>query len=270
MRFLLLCLVCLTACADANVTASAQSGAGTTATTAAAASRAPSTQAFARVLQAYLRRGGRFDYAGLSADSARRADLDAYLAAVGHACVDGWSRDEQLAFYLNAYDALVIHAVLRRWPIQSVMHEDGFFGRDSYTVAGQTMTLDQLENQIIRGPRFAEPRIHFAVNCASVGCPRLWPTPFSAQNLEAELERCARAFVRQSTSVNRETRHVRLSKLFSWFARDFGSAGGVGAFVARYLDPEDAAVARDPSATLDFDDYDWAINAPSASQGAHR
>jgi len=228
--------------------------------TAPAPTTQPDTAPYARVLRAYLHSDGRFDYAGLHGDEARMADLHAYVSSVGAARPEAWPRDEQLAFYLNAYNALVLLAVERRWPIDSVMHEDGFFDTDKYTVAGREQTLNELETDVIRG-RFHEPRIHFAVNCASLGCPRLWPTPFSARNLERELERRTRVFVRATTTVNREAGRVRVSKLFQWFAPDFGAAGGPGAFVARYLDPEDAAIAR-RVVIPDFASYDWALNAP--------
>ncbi len=226
----------------------------------AAPTTQPDTAPYARVLQAYLHADGRFDYAALHGDEARMADLHAYVSSVGTARPGAWPRDEQLAFYLNAYNALVLLAVERRWPIDSVMHEDGFFDTDKYTVAGEDRSLNELETHLIRR-RFHEPRVHFALNCASLGCPRLWPTPLSAQNLEAEFERRTRAFVRTTTTVNREAGRVRVSKLFQWFAPDFGTAGGPGAFVARYLDPEDAAIAR--SVVIpEFAEYDWALNSP--------
>ena len=97
---------------------------------------------------------------------------NAFVTTVGTLEPDALGRDEQLAFYINAYNALVIKAVLAKLPIDSVMSAPGFFDREKHVVAGQEMTLNHLENEIIRSARFAEPRIHFLVNCASVGCPR--------------------------------------------------------------------------------------------------
>jgi len=218
------------------------------------------------VLQAHLRTSGRFDYAGLHNDTARMADLHAYLESVGAARPDAWSRDEQLAFYLNAYNALVLLAMERRWPIESVMHEDGFFDTDTYAVAGEDRSLNDLETHVIRSQRFHEPRIHFAVNCASMGCPRLWPAPFKAANLESELERRTRLFVRATTVIDRTNGTATVSKLFSWFARDFGRAGGVNEFIASRLDAEDAAIMRNAPLIPEFADYDWSLNAPVPAQ----
>jgi len=220
----------------------------------------PDTASFARVLTDHLRPDGRFDYAALHGDEARMADLHEYVSSVGEARPDSWSRDEQLAFYLNAYNALVLLAVDRRWPIDSVMHEDGFFDTDKYMVAGEDMTLNALETDLIR-QRFHEPRIHFAVNCASVGCPRLWPAPFTRANLEAELERRARLFVRATTQVDREHGTMTLSKIFEWFAPDFAPAGGHREFVAARLDAEDATVARNSALIPQFAEYNWALNS---------
>jgi hypothetical protein len=219
----------------------------------------PSTTGWATILRTYTTADGGFRYAALHAHAEHRALLDTYVHAIGTADPSRWTRDEQLAFYLDAYNALTVHAVIARWPLRSVMDVPGFFDRVEHRVAGRAMTLNHLENEVIRA-RFSEPRIHFAVNCASASCPPLHREPFTGQrDLDATLDRLTRAFVRRSTRVSDDT--VRVSKLFEWFAGDFASRGGVRAFVASYLDDQAAARVRDEARTIAHSTYDWAVNA---------
>lgn len=223
-----------------------------------AAPAAPSMASWADVLQTYVNDDG-FRYAALHADDEAKAKLAASVLAIGRAeDLASWPRDERLAFLINAYNVLTVHAVIERWPIEGVMQVDGFFDGIEHTVAGEAMTLNTLENERIRAV-FGEPRIHFAVNCASTSCPPLRNTPFDAQSLEASLEEQSRTFVRASTTIR--GRRVTLSKLFEWFADDFTEGGGVREFIAARLDEDDAAVVRNERTTLRYSDYDWSPNA---------
>jgi hypothetical protein len=219
----------------------------------------PSTTGWAMILRSYTTTDGGFRYAALHAHAEHRALLDAYVHAVGTADPSRWTRDEQLAFYLDAYNALTVHAVISRWPLRSVMDVQGFFDRVEHRVAGRAMTLNHLENDVIRAG-FRDPRIHFAVNCASASCPPLHREPFTTQrDLGATLDRLTRAFVRRSTRVTNDA--VRVSKVFEWFAADFEPRGGVRAFVASQLDEPAASQVREESRTLRHATYDWATNA---------
>lgn len=219
----------------------------------------PSATGWATVLRTYVTADGGFRYSALRAHPEHLALLDAYAEAVGRADPSRWSRDEQLAFYLDAYNAITVRAVVTRWPIESVMDVPGFFDRIPHRVAGREMTLNHLENEILRA-RFGDPRVHFAINCASASCPPLHREPFSGRrDLDALLDRLARTFVRRTTSVSAD--RVRVSKLFEWFESDFARRGGVRAFVASYLDPVPAAEARDEGRALSYAPYDWATNA---------
>lgn len=219
---------------------------------------APSMAPWAEVLETYVSADG-FRYAALHADDEAKAKLSAAVEAVGSAQdLASWSSDQRLAFLINAYNILTVHAVIERWPIGGVMEVEGFFDGIEHSVAGESMTLNTLENERIRAV-FGEPRIHFAVNCASTSCPPLRNTPFDAESLEASLEEQARAFVRSSTSVR--GRRATLSKLFDWFADDFTAGGGVREFVALRLDEDDATTVRNERTTLRYTDYDWSPNA---------
>jgi len=170
-------------------------------------------------------------------------------------------RQEQLAFYINAYNILTVSAVVQRFPIDSVMSVPGFFDTITHTVAGNPMTLNALENDIIRA-QFGEPRIHFAVNCASVGCPWLDGTPFTGETLDAALTRLTRQFVGQSTSLDTRRRRVVVSQLFEWFATDFEAAGGVRAFLVAHTEHDQTRVqVASPGMRIAYFPYDWALNA---------
>jgi hypothetical protein len=185
--------------------------------------------------------------------------LERFVQTIGEANPGRWPRAEQLAFFINAYNALTVDSVLDLWPVRSVMAEEGFFNQRRHRVAGQMMTLDHLENQIIR-PRFREPRIHFLVNCASVGCPPLQAQAFTAANLEGQLAAATRRFVRRSTRVDRTGRTVELSKLFEWFAADFQRSGGVRRFVGAQLPAADRQVVESEQTRLRYRQYDWSLN----------
>ncbi|MFK7989206.1 MAG: DUF547 domain-containing protein [Sandaracinaceae bacterium] len=217
------------------------------------------TTAWEALLDAYVTNDGGFRYAALRGREADVARLAEVVEAVGAASPDGWSRDAQLAFYLNAYNVLTVNSVLSHWPLEGVMTVDGFFDEETHRVAGVDRTLNALENEIIRDrERFGEPRIHFGVNCASVGCPWLSGDAFTAANLEAQLAALSQSFVRRTTRLEGGALHV--SQIFEWFAADF-APDGVRAFLAARLEGELADSARDEGTALSFDEYDWALNA---------
>ncbi len=211
------------------------------------------------ILATYRTEDGGFRYAALHAATEDRAKLNAFTEAIATASVEGLSRDEALAFYINAYNALTIASVLELWPVENVLSEEGFFDERTHQVAGQTVTLNALENETIRGERFAEPRIHFAVNCASTSCPPLQPLPFTAENLEAQLAAGAREHVRRTTEI--AGRRATVSQLFEWFEGDFERVGGVRAFVAAQLDEAGASTVSNERTRLRYRPYDWSINA---------
>jgi len=217
----------------------------------------PSTEGWAAILEAYVTDDGGFRYEALRSNSEHVAALDAYVAAIAAANPEPWSMDARLAFYINAYNALTIHSVLELWPVTSVMQEDGFFEEREHEVAGETLTLNGLENEVIR-EGFSEPRIHFAVNCASKGCPPLHGEPFTAENLESNLETLTTEFVRSTTRIR--GRRVQVSQLFEWFEGDFEEAGGVRAFLARYLEGEAKAAVENERTRITHFEYDWDLN----------
>jgi hypothetical protein len=214
------------------------------------------------------------DYAGFARD---RAALDAYrtaLAGVGEADFAGWSEDDRLAFLVNAYNAHTIALVLTRYPdLASIKDLGGWvtspWKQRFFELLGASRSLDDVEHRLIRGGVGArEPRVHFALNCASIGCPALRPEAYRGDALGGQLADQTRRFLsdRARNRVDAAARRLEVSKIFEWYGEDFvRAAGSVERFLAPYaalLTDDDGARAGVAAAAVPvvFLDYDWALN----------
>lgn len=172
------------------------------------------------------------------------------------------SDDEKLAFWINAYNAHTINAVLAHWPkiesVSKVYPDFGFFKRAEMLVGGKKYALNDIENTIIR-PTFKDPRIHAALNCASVSCPPLRPHAFHAATLDAELDAAMGAFIQDAKRNKIGADGVQLSEIFNWYKADFEAAGGVKAYFKKFLKDPEMIKALD-AAELKFMPYDWNLN----------
>ena len=222
-----------------------------------------------RLLQRHVK-AGRVDYAALANE---RATLDEYLYRVAETDPAALADDnERFAFYINAYNAVTLRAVLDRlppdatsWPRFSVTKVKGFWKGFAYRVGRRDLTLDQIEHKILR-PLFKRPRVHFAIVCASKGCPALASRVYRPATLKAQLEAAARAFFRRSDAlrVEREKKIVYLSPLFQWFKNDFRAYPYHHEleFVANFVDPSLARFLRRERErlTIRYLPYDWTLN----------
>lgn len=233
---------------------------------AAASEPGGATAAWDRVLHRFGHDGG-LDYAGLAAD---RADLDSYLASLDAVRPDELSEKARLAFWINAYNAVVVGHVLERYPgIESVKKVDGFFDALTFPVAGEPRTLDAIEKQ---ARSMGDPRVHFAVVCASVSCPDLRGEAYVPQRLDEQLEDQTRSFLgnpEKGLRYDPGDDVLWLSSIFKWYAGDFTGGSTIVAFFARgkvvdwvrpHVPPELARTLekRDPS--VRYLDYDWNLN----------
>lgn len=219
----------------------------------------------------------RLDYAGIHAE---RPTLVGYLdglTAVTEAEYRGWTREQKLAFLINAYNAFTVELVLTRYPnLQSIKDLGRLWNspwkQEFFTLLGARRSLDDLEHGLIRAPgMFDEPRIHFAVNCAAVGCPMLREEAFVASRLDVQLEDGVRRFLADRTRNRYDAgaNALLMSRIFDWYRADFAvgrpGVGSVPQFVARYADllADDAAAragVRQARAPIRYLDYDWALN----------
>lgn len=218
---------------------------------------APDTAPLAAVLTASVKEN-RVDYAAVRA---QRKNLEAYVAAVAAADPKALGADAK-AFHINAYNALVLLAVLREQDarggkLASVLDVKGFFDVQTHVVAGQTLTLNALEEQKLRRA-FEDPRIHFAVNCASQSCPPLRATPYTTAGLDAALDDATRAYLAGTEGIRPTATGVSVTKLLEWYAADFGGLKGVTAFLLKHAP---AAHHAGIQKGITFHEYGWALNA---------
>lgn len=196
----------------------------------------------------------------------RRA-LAAYIAFLAATPIDRYNRPEQRAFWINLYNALTIKVVLDHYPVGSIrdidispgLFQDGPWGRKLIVVAGEMLSLDDIEHRILR-PIWRDPRLHYAVNCAALGCPDLQPRAFTGANAETLLEAAARAFVNHPRGARFDGDRLVVSSIYDWFEADFGgSEAGVVEHLRRYGSPELRARLADRRG-YDDDVYDWSLN----------
>ena len=219
-----------------------------------------------RVLEAY-QHGGGIDYEGLRVD---RADLDAFLKGLSAVRIDAWSTPDRIAFWCNVYNAVVVFHVLERYPeIESVREVSGFFDELKFDVANRSMTLDEIESA---ARDLGDPRVHFAVVCASTSCPDLQPDPFEGAILEQQLEEATREFLADAEKGMRyepQQGTVYLSSIFKWYAGDFTGGSTAVAFFARsgvldwvlaHVPPAQAERIRESDPKVRYMEYDWGLN----------
>jgi len=232
-----------------------------------AVSAAPLHSAWSMLLEKYVKDGG-VDYVGFKKDE---ASLDEYLAFLDAADPLKLSTDEQLALYINAYNSYTVKLILDHFedgqPVSSIKKIGGFFTGPwkikFCRVGGEVYSLDNIEHDIIR-PLFKEPRIHFAVNCASKSCPPLISEAYEADILELQLNANTIAFVNNAKFNYVEGSNLYISKIFTWFAEDFDN-DPLG-FIAQYAksDFKESLAKLGSSVNLNYLDYDWSLNSRAA------
>ena len=215
---------------------------------------------FAGLLEKYVI-AGKVDYAGFKAEE---KTLDNYLDLLSKIDPGRLSRNEQFAFYANAYNAWTIKLILSGYPgVQSIKDLGSLFKspwkKKIARIDGRVMTLDHIEHDILR-PRFKDPRVHFAINCAAKSCPPLSRTPFSGDQLDAQLDRLARAFVNDPKNNDLKGNTLYVSSIFKWFKTDF--TGGIVDFFLRYSENDLNAKLRTigNDIKISYLDYDWSLN----------
>jgi len=207
----------------------------------------------------------RVDYRALA--GAEAATLDRAVANMAAVPIGRYSRDEQLAYWINLYNAVTLQVVAGHYPVASIRDIDispGWFSDGPWdaalvTVEGEALTLNDIEHRILR-PIWQDPRIHYAVNCASLGCPDLAADAYRGGDIAGRLDAAARRYINHPRGVTLRDGRVTVSKIYDWFLEDFGgSVSGLMAHFGRYAEPELAAglAAR---GEVDGTAYDWALN----------
>ena len=228
--------------------------------------------AWQEILNGYLRTDhpsgvNRFDYGGLKANAEHTASLAAYLQGLQAIDPRPYSAAEQKAYWINFYNALTVQLVANAYPVDSIrdMGDNwlipGPWDDAHAEVVGEELTLNDIEHEILR-PIWQDNRIHYAVNCASFGCPNLAALAYTAANTEQLLEDGASAYVNHARGVAFDGEDVTVSSIYDWYQADFDdSEEGVLAHLAKYAAPELAEQLRAFKGDVDYA-YDWSLNAP--------
>lgn len=232
------------------------------------------------------------DYNGFKQNRERLTQYLSSLAKVEQATFDSWPEADQLAFLINAYNAYTIDLILTAYPkIDSIRDLGGFFSspwkKDIAPLLGKTRTLDEIEHALIRGQNervkgYNEPRIHFAVNCASIGCPALREEAYSGESLDSQLDAQTKRFLADTSRNRMDGNTLKLSRIFDWYSEDFENNAvresepwqgaqsvnteNLSQFLLLYKDAlnlsaQQESLLEQESAELEFLDYDWALNA---------
>jgi hypothetical protein len=225
---------------------------------------APEVAAFDRILKTYVLDNGTVQYAALKAGL---DPLARFVQQIGAVSPDSHpslfpSRAHKLAYWLNAYNALVLWAMAKEYPekkdrLNGLIGRYQFFMRIKFKAGGRDLTLNEMETNAIR-KQFHEPRIHFAIVCASRGCPWLSRDAFTGARLEEQLEARTRLFLNQTRNIrfNSAQRKVSLSQIFEWYDEDFGdSTEKLMAFIGKYR-----TELRQGKWKVRYIEYDWGIN----------
>jgi hypothetical protein len=217
---------------------------------------------FTSLLQKHVDSDGMVDYKGFIADS---AEFNAYLSLLEthHPNEKNWSKDEQLAYWINAYNAFTIRLIIRNYPVESIKDLGGSIYRVNtpwdikfINIEGNAYHLNNIEHSIIR-KQYDEPRIHFALVCAAISCPKLRNEAFEAARLESQLEDQARHFFNSQSRNQISPNAPKVSKLMDWYGGDFKNhAASIPAYINKYSKIKIAAGAK-----LDYLDYRWELNA---------
>jgi hypothetical protein len=197
---------------------------------------------------------------------ADRNSLAQYIKALEATPVSRLPRDAQMAFWINLYNAKTIDIVLAHYPVKSIrdislggLFTIGPWKQKNMTVEGKSLSLDDIEHNILR-KQWKDPRIHYAVNCASMGCPNLGTRPFTPGNLEAMLDEGARSFVNHPRGASVSNGRLTLSRIWQWYRDDFGRTD---ADIIRHVSQYAAPALRhqlDRIREIDGYDYDWTLN----------
>ena len=207
----------------------------------------------------------RVDYAGWSASAADRAALTAYIAALSRRDPLSLTRPEQFAYWANLYNAVTVDVVLDNWPVRSIREirsglRPGPWRRKLVTVGGVDLSLDDIEHEILR-KGWTEPRVHYAVNCASIGCPNLPLRAFRGATLGPALDAAARAYINSPRGVRFDGEVLVVSSIYKWYAADFGGSDArVIAHLGRHAD-EPLKTRLQRVTRIGRDAYDWSLNA---------
>lgn len=211
----------------------------------------PSHETWDALLKKHVSATGQVNYKGIKAEKSK---LEDYLKTLStNAPEESWSKAEQMAFWINAYNAFTIKLIVDNYPTSSItkLHAGKPWDQKWIKIGSKTYTLNNIENDILR-PQFKDARIHFAVNCAAKSCPPLLNAAWTAANLNANLDAQAKKFINNPAFNKLSEKKAEVSKIFEWYAADFGKLID---FLNKYATTKVSAKAK-----VSYLEYDWGLN----------
>ena len=203
------------------------------------------------LLQTHVSVNGNVDYRNFKTNNQKLQEYIGLLA--NNVPNSAWTKEEKLAYWINAYNALTVDLIIRNYPIQSIKDIDDPWEQRLWKLGNKTYSLEEIEHEILR--KMNEPRIHFAIVCASFSCPKLQNKAFTAEGLEAQLTAATKEFLGDTNRNEISETSIRISKIFDWFSKDFTENGSLIDFLNQY-----SKVNITPNAKKRYKDYNWALN----------
>jgi hypothetical protein len=222
----------------------------------------PSHQIFDELLKKHVNKAGVVNYRGFIEDKDK---LEKYLDLLSNNAPDRqkWTKDQQLAYWINAYNAFTVKLIVDNYPVESIqdLHPkikiplvNTVWHIKFFKIGGEDANLDEIEHKILR-KEFDEPRIHFAINCASFSCPPLLNEAFFPERIDTQLDKVAKSFINDTKRNKISPNQIEISKIFSWFKGDFTKKGSLIDYLNKY-----STVKINPKAKVSYLEYDWSLN----------
>jgi hypothetical protein len=203
------------------------------------------------LLQKNVSKNGDVNYKAFQKDS---KELQAYLNELsGNVPTKSWSKNATLAYWINAYNAYTVKLILDNYPTKSIKEINDPWGKKFISLGNKKYSIEEIEHEILR--KMAEPRIHFAINCASFSCPNLLNEAYTETKLEKQLVAVSKSFINDKTKNTITENKIEISKIFDWFSGDFKKKGSVIDFLNQY-----STIKISSKAKVNYKDYNWKLN----------
>jgi hypothetical protein len=203
------------------------------------------------LLKKHVSGSGNVKYNGFVKD---KRELESYLNVLeANTPSKSWSRNATLAYWINVYNAYTVKLIVDNYPVKSIKEISNPWGKKFFTLGGEKYSLEEVEHKILR--KMGEPRIHFAINCASYSCPNLLNEAYTEAKLSKQLTEVAKSFINDKTKNTITTSSIEISEIFNWFGGDFKTKGSLIDFLNQY-----STVKINSKAKTSYKDYKWNLN----------
>lgn len=205
------------------------------------------------LLQVHVNNAGAVNYTNFKTDQAL---LNDYLSHLKDHAPTNWSTDKEMAYWINLYNAFTVYNILLEYPVASIMDIDNgdIWNVRTIMIGDSSYTLNQIEKDKLLA-KFGEEKVHFAVNCAAKSCPPLLNKAWTESNIQQYYTDRTHLFINDSSHNQLMANSIQVSKIFDWYAGDFGGVGGIVPYFQQF-----STTTIDSSATVSYNAYDWALN----------